>query len=174
MCHFCSLKILKKVEKIQERTLRKPYNDSTSDYNQLLNKSSKVSMEVKRLRKLALEKLKTVNNLSPEYMKEIFYKTTNLTHRTFNIKVNQNNTTKYVNKSVRSLGPHIWNSLPKQIKEETNYNKFKNYIHKWFGAKCKCNFFLFKLKIWIDIQHDVGFDPFNLETVLFFILYFIS
>ena len=107
MCHFCSLKILKKVEKIQERTLRKPYNDSTSDYNQLLNKCSKVSMEVKRLRKLALEKLKTLNNLSPEYMKEIFYETTNLTHRTFNIKVNQNNTTKYVNKSVRSLGPHI-------------------------------------------------------------------
>ena len=130
MLHFCSLKLLKKVEKI------KPYNDSTSDYNQLLNKSSKVSMEVKRLRKLALEKLKTLNNLSPEYMKGIFYETTNLTHRPFNIKVNQNNTTKYGNKSLRSLVPHIWNSLPKQIKEETNYNKFKNYIHKWFGAKC--------------------------------------
>ena len=58
-------------------------------------------------------------------MKEIFYKTTNLTHRPFNIKVNQNNTTKYGNKSLRSLGPHIWNSLPKQIKEESDYNKFK-------------------------------------------------
>ena len=85
--------------------------------------------------------------------KEIFSKTTNLTHRPFNMKVNQNNktkygnnttkygnnTTKYGNKSLRSLGPHIWNSLPKQIKEETNYNKFKNYIDTWFGAKCKCN-----------------------------------
>ena len=64
-------------------------------------------MEVKRLRKLALEKLKTLNNLSPEYMKGIFYETTNLTHRPFNIKVNQNNTTKYGNKSLRSLVPHI-------------------------------------------------------------------
>ena len=64
-------------------------------------------MEVKRLRKLALEKLKTLNNLNPEYMKEIFYETTNLTHRPFNIKVNQNNTTKYGNKSLRSLVPHI-------------------------------------------------------------------
>ena len=45
----------------------------------------------------------------------------------------------YGNKSLRNLGPHIWNFLPKQIKEETNYNKFKNYIDKWFGAKCKCN-----------------------------------
>ena len=34
------------------------------------------------------------------------------------------------NKSLRSLGHHIWNSLPKQFKEETNNNKFKNYIDK--------------------------------------------
>ena len=72
-------------------------------------------------------------------MKEIFYKTTDLTHRPFNIKVNQNKATKYGNKSLRSLGPHIWNFLPKQIKEETDYNQFKNYIDKWFGAKCKFN-----------------------------------
>ena len=57
-------------------------------------------------------------------MKEIFHKTTNLTHRPYNIKVNQNNTTKYGNKSLRSLGLHIWNSLPKQIKEGSDYIKF--------------------------------------------------
>ena len=127
---------------MQERTLRILYNGSTSDCNQLLNKSSKASMKVKRVRKLALEIFKTLNNLNPEYMKEIFYETTNLTHRPFDITVDQNNTTKYGNKSLTSLGPHIWNSLPKQIKEETDYNKFKNYIDKWFGAKFKC-----KLKI---------------------------
>ena len=92
---------------MQERTLRILYNGSTSDCNQLLNKSSKASMKVKRVRKLALEIFKTLNNLNPEYMKEIFYETTNLTHRPFNIKVNQNNTTKYGNKSLRSLVPHI-------------------------------------------------------------------
>ena len=74
--------------------------------------------------------------VNAEYVKEIFYETTNLTHRPFDIKVD---TTKYGNKSLRSFGPHIWSSLPKQIKEETDYNKFKNYIDKWFGAKCKCN-----------------------------------
>ena len=54
---------------MQGRTLRIPYNDSTSDYNQHLIKSIKASMEVKRLRKLALERFKTFNNLNPEYMK---------------------------------------------------------------------------------------------------------
>ena len=80
-------------------------------------------MEVKRFRNLALEIFKTLDHLNPEYMKEFFYKTTNLTHKPFNIKVNQNdttkygnNTTKYGNKSLRSLRRHISNFLPKQIK----------------------------------------------------------
>ena len=115
---FLFFKSLRKIEKIQEQKLRILYNDSTSGYNQLLNKSSKASIEVKRLRKFALEIFKTLNNLNPEYMKEIFYKTTNLTCRPFNIKVNQNNTIKYGNKSLISLGSHIWNSLPKQIKKK--------------------------------------------------------
>ena len=34
--------------------------------------------------------------------------------------------------------------------------------------------FLLKLKISNYIQHDLGFDPFSPETVLFFMLYFIS
>ena len=34
--------------------------------------------------------------------------------------------------------------------------------------------FLFKRKIWNYIQHDLGFDLFSPETVLFFMLYFIS
>ena len=49
---FYSSKSLNKIEKIQERALRIIYNDSTSHYNQLLNKSSKASMEVKRLRNI--------------------------------------------------------------------------------------------------------------------------
>ena len=47
-------------------------------------------------------------------MKEIFFKTTNLTHRPFDIKVYQDSSTKHSQKSLKSLGPHIWNSLPKK------------------------------------------------------------
>ena len=83
---------------------------------------------------LALEIFKTENNLNPYYMREIFSKTTNLTHRPLDI-----NTTKYRDNSLRSLGPHIWNSFPSEIKEETEYEKFKNYMNDWFGLKCKCN-----------------------------------
>ena len=92
-------------------------------------------MDIKRLRCLVLEIFKTVNNLNPYYMKEIFFKTTNLAHRLLDINFNQDNTTKYRNNNLQNLGPHIWDSLPSAIKEETKYEKFKNYMNGWFGLK---------------------------------------
>ena len=53
----------------------------------------------------SIEIFKTVNNLNPYYMMEIFSKTTNLTHRPLDVNVNQNYTTKYGSNSLRSLGP---------------------------------------------------------------------
>ena len=64
-------------------------------------------MEVKRLRILALDVFKTINNMNPEYMKEIFHKTALTKRRPLNLGVNENHTTKYGNKSLRCLGPHI-------------------------------------------------------------------
>ena len=101
-------------------------NDFASNYAELLQKSGKAKIEIKCLRCLALEVL---YNLIPYYMKETFSKTTKLTHRPLNINFNQNNTTKYGTNSLLSLGHHIWNSLPTEIKEETENKKFKNYIN---------------------------------------------
>ena len=80
--HFCSSKSLKKLEKIKQKTLKIRNNNFTTDYNQLLNKSSKVFTEVKRLRNLALEIFKTLNHMNPDYTKDIFHKTADLTNRT--------------------------------------------------------------------------------------------
>ena len=102
-------------------------------------KSGKATMEIIRLRCVALEIFKTVINPHPYYMKEILSKTTNLTHRPLDINFNQNNTTKYGSNSLRSLGPHIWNSLPSEIKKKTEYKKVTNHMNDWFGLKCKCN-----------------------------------
>ena len=90
-------------------------------------------MEVKRLKTLALEVFKTLNNMNPEYMNEIFHKTAFFTHRPLNLQVNKNSTTKYGNKFLECLIPHIWSSLTNQIKKETSYTKFKEFINNWFG-----------------------------------------
>ena len=44
-------------------------------------------MEVKRLRTLALEVFKTLNNMNPEYMKEIFHKAAFTIHRPLNLEL---------------------------------------------------------------------------------------
>ena len=64
-------------------------------------------MEVKRLRTLALEIFKTLNNMHPVYMKEMFHRTAFSTYRPLNLEVNENHTTKYENESLRCLGPRI-------------------------------------------------------------------
>ena len=61
-------------------------------------------------------------------IKFLIHKTAFLMHRPLNLEVNKNHTTKYGNKSLRYLGPHIWNSLPNQIKRETDYPKFLSMI----------------------------------------------
>ena len=92
--HFCSAKSVKRIEKIQERAFRILYNNFPGILSLSLNKSGKSIKEVKRLRTaLALEVFKILNNMNPEYMKEIFHKTPFTTHRPLNLEVNENHTT---------------------------------------------------------------------------------
>ena len=69
-------------------------------------------MEINRLRVLALEIFKTQPELNPLYMKYLFHRTTNLSHRPNKLFVHHHNTTRYGDKSLIILGPRIWNALP--------------------------------------------------------------
>ena len=79
-------------------------------------------MQVKHLPWPTIGKFRTVNNLNPYYTKEIFSKNTNLTQRFLVINLKQNNNTKNGINTLRSLGSHILNSLPRKIKKEWEYN----------------------------------------------------
>ena len=60
--HFSSKKSQNKVEKIHERSLKFLSNDYLSSYAELLEKSTSVSMETKRLRTMVYEIFKILNN----------------------------------------------------------------------------------------------------------------
>jgi len=131
--HFSSKKSTNKIEKIQERCLRLLYNNSTDTYDELLIKTKQSSMEIKRLRSLAVEVFKTLNDMNPTYMKEIFYLSPYETHKKYDLYVQKRNTTKYGNHSLRVLGASIWNSLPEKIKKISSLYEFKNFIKEWCG-----------------------------------------
>ena len=39
-------------------------------------------------------------------------------------------------RSLRFLGPILWNSLPKQAKDITNLSEFKSFINHWGTPNC--------------------------------------
>ena len=78
------------------------------------------------MRTLALEIFKTLNGLNPSFMQEIFNFSPYCSHRKNDIFVHHRNTVTYGNKSLKSLGPHVWNSLPEQIKALNQFQILKS------------------------------------------------
>ena len=96
-------------------------------------------MEIRRLRTLVLKIFKTLNDMNPNYMKEIFHLSPYRTHKKYDLFVHSRNTTKFGNHSLKVLGAHIWNYLPDEIKKLSSLSAFKDFIRNWFGPKCKCH-----------------------------------
>ena len=82
-------------------------------------------MKVKRLKTLGLEIFKTLHKQNSSFIEETFHRMKWLTHRSNKIQAIVLKATKFSDKSLTTLGPRIWNSLPEHIKEEINFIKFK-------------------------------------------------
>ena len=72
---FYYRKIAKQIRKIQKRCLRVVLNYYLRNYPELLQSSGSVLMKTQQLR---VEMFKTLNDLKPKFMKEIFYRSQNL------------------------------------------------------------------------------------------------
>ena len=79
--HFCLKLSQNMIEKIQYRCLQLLTNDFDSDYKLLLEKTKTPIMETKRIRTIALEIFKTLNDLNPNFMKDIFNFSPHFTHK---------------------------------------------------------------------------------------------
>ena len=108
--YFCSCKSSRKVEQIQKRCLRIILDDFTSDYETLLQKGNNSTTNLKRMKILATKIFKTIYNLNPSLMKDIFTSKINPKVRTNNLIFKGKNTIKYGTKSLIALGPQIWNT----------------------------------------------------------------
>ena len=119
---------MNKIERIQERALRFINNDYHSDYSTLLSKNKHVTMEVKRMRFLCMEIYKTMNGLNPNYMNEIFVKSSSRhsSRRPHDLMVPRVNQTKFEFglKSIQYGGAKLWNHLPNSTKSAENLEIF--------------------------------------------------
>ena len=99
-------------------------------------------MNVSRLRLLCIEIYKTINNLNPEFMRDLFSlrETSRLIREKYmlNLDVPVHNQVTFGNKSLSVFVPKVWNSLPYHIKSSENLESFKMIIKNWNGARCNC------------------------------------
>ena len=122
---FIIHKSINKIENMQKRALRFLLIDYSSDYETLLKKTNKCTMEVKRLRLLALEIFKAFNENCPTFIKDYFEKNENSVSKKYNLKIPIRNSATFGENSLRSIAPRVWNSLPEQLKTETSYVNLK-------------------------------------------------
>ena len=104
-------KSLDKTESLHKRALRFLLNDQVSSYEQLLEKSGKCNKNMRRLRCLCIEIYKTLNDLNPSFMKEIFEKRdeNRVTRDRYKLNLNipRRNQVTFGTKSLKFYGPKI-------------------------------------------------------------------
>ena len=82
--------------------------------------------------------LQTINNLNPEFMKNLFkVRKTNRAQREqykLNLEIPKSNQVSFGPASLRIQGPRVWNALPFQIKSKENLQAFRYVIKFWDGS----------------------------------------
>ena len=124
--HFCTDKNSKKFN---------------SSYINLLVKALVPSLQIRRIRTMALETYKIVNKLAPVCLHDLVnVKNSKYAFRYSNIlDVPQVRTTRYGKKSFMFAAATLWNDLPNHLRTENSFNHFKSLIQSWNGSVCRCS-----------------------------------
>ncbi len=125
--YFCSMSDIRKMEKIQEHSLRIVYNDVNSSYSELLAKSGLSYLYTNRLRRLMIQVYDSFSNTSvPKYIKELFKAkhTTYDTRCKLQLQLPTFNTIAYGRNCVRYESAKTWNLLSSAIKQCSDRESF--------------------------------------------------
>ena len=127
---------------MQKQALLFLHNDYSSSYKELLRKSGKGTVNVSNYRSLCIEIFKTLNDFNPSFIKDIFkLRMTNCPTREkykLNLELPKSNQVRFGTKSLRYLGPKVWNSLRYHRKSSKNLTILKTLIKNWNGTVCSC------------------------------------
>ena len=135
----CQRKCNNSINRIHERALRIAYNDYISDFKTLLRKDNSVTIHQKNIQALILEIYKTLNNLNPTFMQEIFcLKELNYSTRKQNLVYPNPHTVSYGLESFGYQASKLWSKIPYQIQQSESVTSFKEAIIKHCENICNC------------------------------------
>ena len=73
------------------------------------------------------------------FIHEKYFNKRNLGRRKNDLIIHTPNTVTFESNSLRCLGPHIWKTLPENVKEITSFEKFRESINNRYGPSYKCS-----------------------------------
>ena len=136
--HFCSSRGMYMLEKVHKKALRVVLNDYISSYRDLLDKVSKQTLYVARIKAIAIEAYKCYVNENPPYINAMF----DSVDKPYKLRGGPLAEQPKVNTTYSGLNTFtyqaakIWNSLPSHLKEASSLFDFKQRILKWPGTVC--------------------------------------
>ena len=138
--NFCGAEYTSKMERIQFRALTFVYNDFNTSYTELLARANLPTLQLHRKREILVEVFKSVNEMSPYFMWDLF----KVKDITYNLRSNRNvclnhcRTKRYGLDSLSYHGAHLWNLLPNDMKKCKDLDIFKASVRNWNEPMCKC------------------------------------
>ena len=138
--HFCNQSSANKMEKIQERALRFICDDFESPLPDLLQQNGVLPLHISRMKLMAGEVFKIVNNIAPSYLHDLIsLKSSPYDFRSEKqAQIPRVNSTRYGLRSFRYEAARIWNSLPNELRLAESYPQFRRLLRAWDGLNCKC------------------------------------
>ena len=129
--HFCKQSERRKLERLQERTLRVIYNCRTDTYEDLLRRAKLPSLYNRRLQEIVTLMYKVRNGLAPDYICELFsFKNKVYSLRNADFDVPRYSTVRYGKHSIRYLGPYLWSRLSPSDRQQPSLDNFRRNIRK--------------------------------------------
>ena len=135
---LCTKKRAKQIDKLHKRLLKRLHNKNNLSFTELLSIDDSYCIHVRNLQVLMIEIYKTINNLNPAFMNNIFeVKNVFYQFRNSNLlKIPKPSSIKFGYKSISFRGAILWNNLPENIKNAENLNTFKKLIQQWDAKTC--------------------------------------
>ena len=158
---FCGRKNVMKLEKLQERAPRFVFNNNNI-YVDLLKRGNIVSLSMNRIRNLAMQISKCCHGMNPVYLNDLFCKPEmkyDLRNKTL---LGQPKFSTKTNRSFRYYGAKLWNALPFEIKNTSDYDDLKSKFIAWCHSSN-----LDKLEIFL-------FFPFLLYALYLYVYVFLT
>ena len=128
------------INKTHKRALRVIHRDFGASLDSLLDKDQCRTIHVQNLRALMVEIYKSLNNLNPSFMRDLFQtKTPRYNLRSgLILELPETKSHKFGVNSLIFRGSLTWNSLSPSLKSATSVKSFKKLLNSWDGKTCTC------------------------------------